>query len=207
MELRILVLPGDGIGPEVTAEAVGVLARVADLFGHSLRTVDGLIGGAAIEAAGSPLPGDTLRAAVEADAVLLGAVGAPKFDALPPDRRPERGLLELRQALGTFANLRPSRAWPALLEPATVVTTPVPRTTLRILWLPMSATKRLPMPSRATPSAMSNCAAAPVPSAKPWIPEPASVVTTPVEMTTWRIAKLSETKRWSAPSPVIPIGK
>jgi 3-isopropylmalate dehydrogenase len=115
MELRILVLPGDGIGPEVTAEAVAVLARVADLFGHSLHTVDGLIGGAAIEAAGSPLPGDTLRAAAEADAVLLGAVGAPKFDALPPDRRPERGLLELRQALGTFANLRPSRAWPALL--------------------------------------------------------------------------------------------
>ena len=115
MELRILVLPGDGIGPEVTAEAVAVLGRVADLFGHSLRTVDGLIGGAAIEAAGSPLPGDTLRAAAEADAVLLGAVGAPKFDALPPERRPERGLLELRQALGTFANLRPSRAWPALL--------------------------------------------------------------------------------------------
>jgi 3-isopropylmalate dehydrogenase len=115
MELRILVLPGDGIGPEVTAEAVAVLARVADVFGHTLHTTDGLIGGSAIEAAGSPLPAETLRAAGEADAVLLGAVGAPQFDGLPPDRRPERGLLALRKALGTFANLRPSRAWPALL--------------------------------------------------------------------------------------------
>jgi 3-isopropylmalate dehydrogenase len=116
MDLRILVLPGDGIGPEVTAEAVAVLARVADLFGHSLHIVDGLIGGAAIDAAGEPLPPDTRRAAESADAVLLGAVGAPRFDSLPPSRRPERGLLELRQALGTFANLRPSRAWPALLD-------------------------------------------------------------------------------------------
>jgi 3-isopropylmalate dehydrogenase len=116
MELHILVLPGDGIGPEVTAEAVGVLRRVADVFGHSLHTVEGLIGGAAIEAAGEPLPAETRRAADQADAVLLGAVGAPKFDSLPPSKRPERGLLELRQALGTFANLRPSRAWPALLD-------------------------------------------------------------------------------------------
>jgi len=116
MVLRVLVLPGDGIGPEVTAEAVAVLRRVADVFGHSLQVVDGLIGGAAIGAAGSPLPAETLLAALDADAVLLGAVGAPEFDSLPPDRRPERGLLALRQALGTFANLRPSRAWPALLE-------------------------------------------------------------------------------------------
>ena len=116
MDLRILVLPGDGIGPEVTAEAVAVLHRVADVFGHSTHVSDGLIGGAAIDAAGSPLPPDTRQAALDADAVLLGAVGAPAFDNLPPDRRPERGLLELRQALGTFANLRPSRAWPALLD-------------------------------------------------------------------------------------------
>jgi 3-isopropylmalate dehydrogenase len=116
MELRVLVLPGDGIGPEVTAEAVAVLRRVADAFGHSVRASDGLIGGAAIEAAGSPLPPATLVAALEADAVLLGAVGALAFDRLPPDRRPERGLLELRKALGTFANLRPSRAWTALLN-------------------------------------------------------------------------------------------
>ena len=115
MDLNILILPGDGIGPEVTAEAVAVLGRAAELFGHSLHATEGLIGGAAIEAAGTPLPDDTRRAAAEADAVLLGAVGAPQFDSLPPDRRPERGLLALRQALGTFANLRPSRAWPALL--------------------------------------------------------------------------------------------
>jgi 3-isopropylmalate dehydrogenase len=116
MDLHVLVLPGDGIGQEVTAEAVAVLRRVADVFGHSVRDVHGLIGGAAIEAAGSPLPDETLRHALEADAVLLGAVGAPGFDHLPPERRPERGLLALRQALGTFANLRPSRAWPALLD-------------------------------------------------------------------------------------------
>ncbi len=116
MELRVLVLPGDGIGREVTAEAVAVLHRVAEVFGHSVQASEGLIGGAAIEARGSPLPDDTLKAAVDADAVLLGAVGDPRYDGLPPERRPERGLLALRQALGTFANLRPSRAWPALLD-------------------------------------------------------------------------------------------
>jgi 3-isopropylmalate dehydrogenase len=116
MQLNVLVLFGDGIGQEVTTEAVAVLRRVADVFGHSVREVHGLIGGAAIEAAGSPLPDETLGHALEADAVLLGAVGAPGFDHLPPDRRPERGLLALRQALGTFANVRPSRAWPALLD-------------------------------------------------------------------------------------------
>jgi 3-isopropylmalate dehydrogenase len=116
MDLHVLVLPGDGIGPEVTAEAVAVLRRAADVFGHAVRVTDGLIGGAAIQAAGSPLPPATRQAALDADAVLLGAVGAPAFDSLPPDRRPERGLLDLRQALGTFANLRPSRAWPSLLD-------------------------------------------------------------------------------------------
>ncbi len=115
MDLNVLVLPGDGIGQEVTAEAVAVLHRVAEVFGHTVRATHKLVGGAAIEAAGSPLPIDTLGAALEADAVLLGAVGAPGFDHLPPAERPERGLLALRQALGTFANLRPSRAWPALV--------------------------------------------------------------------------------------------
>jgi 3-isopropylmalate dehydrogenase len=116
MHLRILVLPGDGIGPEVTGQAVAVLHRVARLFGHELETVDGLIGGAAIERAGSPLPDATREAAAAADASLLGAVGLPGFDHLPPARRPERGLLDLRQALGVFANLRPSRTWPSLLD-------------------------------------------------------------------------------------------
>jgi 3-isopropylmalate dehydrogenase len=116
MRLNVLVLPGDGIGREVTAEAVAVLNRVAEVFGHSVSAAEGLIGGVAIDATGVPLPGDTLAAALAADAVLLGAVGAPRFDHLPPEQRPERGLLALRQALGTFANLRPSRSWPALLE-------------------------------------------------------------------------------------------
>jgi 3-isopropylmalate dehydrogenase len=116
MDLNVLVLPGDGIGQEVTSEAVAALERVAEVFGHSLRAVSGLIGGVAIEQAGSPLPDETRDRAIAADAVLLGAVGAPGFDNLPPDRRPERGLLELRRVLGTFANLRPSRSWPSLLD-------------------------------------------------------------------------------------------
>jgi 3-isopropylmalate dehydrogenase len=116
MHLRILVLPGDGIGPEVTDQAVAVLQRVADRFGHRLETVNGSIGGAAIERTGSPLPDATREAAVAADATLLGAVGLPGFDHLPPPQRPERGLLDLRQSLGVFANLRPSRTWPSLLD-------------------------------------------------------------------------------------------
>jgi 3-isopropylmalate dehydrogenase len=116
MHLRILVLPGDGIGPEVTQQAVAVLQRIADRFGHQLQTVEGLIGGAGIEGAGSPLPDSTRRDAVGAGATLLGAVGLPGFDHLPPSQRPERGLLDLRQALGVFANLRPSRTWPSLLD-------------------------------------------------------------------------------------------
>jgi 3-isopropylmalate dehydrogenase len=116
MHLRILVLPGDGIGPEVTGQAVAVLQRVAARYHHQLETIDGLIGGAAIERTGSPLPDPTREAAAAADATLLGAVGVPGFDHLPPSERPERGLLDLRKALGVFANLRPSRTWPALLD-------------------------------------------------------------------------------------------
>ncbi len=116
MDLRILVLPGDGIGPEVTSQAVAVLQRIARRYDHQLQIVDGLIGGAAIERAGSPLPRETREAATAADATLLGAVGLPGFDHLPPSQRPERGLLDLRQALGVYANLRPSRTWPSLLD-------------------------------------------------------------------------------------------
>ncbi len=116
MRLPILVLPGDGVGPEVTAEAVAVLERVAAVFGHRLEPERGLVGGEAIDAEGVPLPEATARAAEEAPATLLGAVGLPRFDHLPPDRRPERGLLDLRRRLGVFANLRPSRAWPALVD-------------------------------------------------------------------------------------------
>ncbi|HTR39433.1 MAG TPA: isocitrate/isopropylmalate family dehydrogenase, partial [Bryobacteraceae bacterium] len=114
MKLKILVVAGDGIGPEVTAEAVRILSSVAELGGYDFEFRHELIGGAAIKAQGSPLPEATLDAALESDAVLLGAVGGNEFNSLPPNRRPEAGLLQLRQALGGFANLRPSFAWPSL---------------------------------------------------------------------------------------------
>jgi 3-isopropylmalate dehydrogenase len=110
MRLKILVLPGDGIGPEVTAQAVRVLGAVGQRFGHTLDCADAPIGGAAIHLTGSPLPEGTRRLALDADATLLGAVGRPEFDDAPPERRPERGLLALRAAMGVYANLRPVRA-------------------------------------------------------------------------------------------------
>jgi len=116
MQLKIAVLAGDGIGPEVTREATNILRAVAELGGHDFTFVEGLIGGIAITETGSPLPTATLDAALECDAVLLGAVGDNKFNALPPDKRPEAGLLQIRQALGGFANLRPSIAYAALAE-------------------------------------------------------------------------------------------
>jgi 3-isopropylmalate dehydrogenase len=114
MRLKIAVLAGDGIGPEVTKQATNILRAVAELGGHEFTFVEGLIGGIAITETGSPLPTATLDAALECDAVLLGAVGDNKFNALPPDKRPEAGLLQIRQALGGFANLRPSIAYTAL---------------------------------------------------------------------------------------------
>jgi 3-isopropylmalate dehydrogenase len=116
MRLKIAILAGDGIGPEVTREATNILRAVAELGGHEFIFVPGLIGGIAITETGSPLPTATLDAALECDAVLLGAVGDNKFNALPPDKRPEAGLLQIRQALGGFANLRPSIAYAALAE-------------------------------------------------------------------------------------------
>src|SRR3984893_17257476 len=116
MRLKIAVLAGDGIGPEVTREATNILRAVAELGGHEFLFVPGLIGATAITETGSPLPTATLDAALECDAVLLGAVGDNKFNALPPDKRPEAGLLQIRQALGGFANLRPSFAYAALAE-------------------------------------------------------------------------------------------
>ncbi len=116
MNLKILILPGDGIGGEVTREAVRVLEHVARAFGHQLALSEGLLGGVAIHKTGSPLPQETVQLAQEADATLLGAVGLPEFDNAPPDRRPERGLLGIRKALGVFANLRPVRAYRALLD-------------------------------------------------------------------------------------------
>jgi 3-isopropylmalate dehydrogenase len=116
MHLKILLLPGDGVGAEVTAAAVEVLNAVATKFGHTLELSEGLIGGVAIHQTGSPLPDDTVRKALAADATLLGAVGSPEFDDAPPQKRPEKGLLGLRQALEVFANLRPVKMWPALVE-------------------------------------------------------------------------------------------
>jgi 3-isopropylmalate dehydrogenase len=114
MRLKIAVLAGDGIGPEVTQEATNILRAVAEFGGHEFSFTPLLVGGAAITATGSPLPQATIDGALEADAVLLGAVGDNKFNGLTPDKRPEAGLLQLRQHLGGFANLRPSYAWKAL---------------------------------------------------------------------------------------------
>jgi 3-isopropylmalate dehydrogenase len=109
-------LPGDGIGAEVTAQAVRVLNRVADKYKHTLNLTEGLLGGVAIHKTGQPLPEETERLALAADATLMGAVGLPEFDNAPPDKRPEKGLLGIRKALGVFANLRPVRAYPSLLD-------------------------------------------------------------------------------------------
>jgi 3-isopropylmalate dehydrogenase len=114
MKLKIAVLAGDGIGPEVTNEATSILRAVAEFGGHDFSFVPLLIGGVAITEAGTPLPTATLDAALECDAVLLGAVGDNKFNSLTPDKRPEAGLLQIRQALGGFANLRPSIAYKSL---------------------------------------------------------------------------------------------
>ncbi|TCK75281.1 3-isopropylmalate dehydrogenase [Acidipila rosea] len=113
-KLKILVVAGDGIGPEVTGEAVRILRSVAELGGYDFQISEALIGGVAIKQQGTPLPAATLSAALESDAVLLGAVGGNEFNSLTPDKRPEAGLLQLRQALGGFANLRPAFAFPAL---------------------------------------------------------------------------------------------
>jgi 3-isopropylmalate dehydrogenase len=114
MQLKITVLPGDGIGPEVTEQAVRVLKAVADAFGHQLCLEPKLIGGAALAATNDPLPDDTLRACLSSSAVLLGAVGSPAYDGHPGHLRPEAGLLRIRRELGAYANLRPAVFFPAL---------------------------------------------------------------------------------------------
>ena len=116
MNLKILILPGDGIGVEVTSAAVEVLKAVAKKFGHTLELSEALIGGVAIHKTGTPLPQETLDKALAADATLMGAVGLPEFDNSPPDKRPEKGLLGIRAALQVFANLRPVRTYPELID-------------------------------------------------------------------------------------------
>jgi 3-isopropylmalate dehydrogenase len=116
MQLNVLTVPGDGIGTEVTREGVKVLEKVVAKFGHSLTLSEALLGGIAIHQTGSPFPDDTARKALDADATLMGAVGLPEFDNAPPEKRPEKGLLGIRKILGVYANLRPVKAWPALIE-------------------------------------------------------------------------------------------
>ncbi|MEO6925466.1 MAG: 3-isopropylmalate dehydrogenase, partial [Rhodanobacter sp.] len=114
MKASIVTLPGDGVGPEVTAAAVAVLKAVATRYGHDFAFDEQLIGGAAIDACGEPLPAASLVACKAADAVLLGAVGGPKWSDPNAPVRPEQGLLSLRAALGVYANLRPLQVHPAM---------------------------------------------------------------------------------------------
>jgi 3-isopropylmalate dehydrogenase len=114
MLLSLTILPGDGIGLEVTEQAVLVLQALAEGFGHQLKLQHKLIGGAALTAVNDPLPADTLQACLASAAVLLGAVGSPAFDHNPGNLRPEAGLLRLRRELGAYANLRPAVFFPAL---------------------------------------------------------------------------------------------
>jgi 3-isopropylmalate dehydrogenase len=116
MKALIAVLPGDGIGPEVTAEAVRCLAAIATQYGHDFRLQEAPFGGAAIDLCGAPLPAATLALCRQADATLMGAIGGPKWSGVQPEQRPEQGLLALRRALGVFANLRPVKPHPAALD-------------------------------------------------------------------------------------------
>jgi 3-isopropylmalate dehydrogenase len=115
LDRHIVLLPGDGIGPEVVGEAVRVLQAVAEKYGHTLTFTSYLIGGCSIDRFGTALTEETLAACQQSDAVLLGAVGGPKWDDPAAKVRPEQGLLELRKGLGVFANLRPVRLHPALV--------------------------------------------------------------------------------------------
>jgi 3-isopropylmalate dehydrogenase len=116
MNLKILILPGDGIGTEVTSAAVDVLKAVAKKFSHTLELSEGLLGGIAIHKTRTPFPEETKKLALAADATLMGAVGLPEFDTAPPDKRPEKGLLGIRAVLDVFANLRPVRTYPSLID-------------------------------------------------------------------------------------------
>jgi 3-isopropylmalate dehydrogenase len=117
MKLKIAVLPGDGIGPEITQQSVKVLKAVADRFDHHFQFEDALVGAAAIDLLDNPLPEATLELCKKSDAVLFGAIGHPKYDNNPDAKvRPEQGLLKLRKGLGLFANIRPVKAYDKLIE-------------------------------------------------------------------------------------------
>ncbi len=116
MEFSVLTLPGDGIGIEVTREAIRVLQHICQKFGHKANLSEALLGGIAIHKTGSPFPAETEALCQQADATLMGAVGLPEFDNWPPEKRPERGLLGIRKTLGVYANLRPVRSYASLLD-------------------------------------------------------------------------------------------
>jgi 3-isopropylmalate dehydrogenase len=120
MSAKILVLPGDGIGPEIVSATLTVLDRLRSEFGFAAEVEQGLVGGAAYDDCGHPLPESTMELARAADAILLGAVGGPRWDALEPGLRPEKGLLGLRSGLGLFANLRPALLYPQLAAASTL---------------------------------------------------------------------------------------
>ncbi len=115
-KLKVLLLPGDGIGQEVTASAGRILEKVASMENCKIELLQGQIGGSAIDAMGDPLPKQTLDLAKECDAILLGGVGGPKWDDLPTEKKPEKGLLRIRQELDLFANLRPALLFPSLVS-------------------------------------------------------------------------------------------
>ena len=120
MNAKIAVLPGDGIGPEIVPQAVNVLNQIGARFRHSFEFQTAPVGGAAIDTVGVPLPDETLRLAQASDAVLLGAVGGPRWEGLEYALRPERALLGLREHLGLYANLRPAKLYPMLAEASTL---------------------------------------------------------------------------------------
>jgi len=130
---RIAVLAGDGIGQEVTPEAQKVLAAVGKATGTSFEFEPALVGGAAIDATGGPLPASTLRLCEESDAILFGAVGGPRWDDAPHEKRPERGLLGLRKELDLYANLRPARCFPMLVEASPLKRSVVEGTDLMVI--------------------------------------------------------------------------
>jgi 3-isopropylmalate dehydrogenase len=120
VQKKITVIPGDGIGTEVVAQALRVLDKIETIYGHRFERQEALAGGAALDATGLPLPAETLEKCKDSDAVLLGALGGPKWDNNPPGKKPENGLLGLRAGLGLYANLRPARIYPALANASTL---------------------------------------------------------------------------------------
>ena len=120
MQAKITLLPGDGVGPEVVTEGVKVMNAVAQKYNHTFDFTEALIGGIAIDETGNPLPDESIDQCTAADAVLLGAVGGPKWDDPTAAVRPEQGLLKIRKALGLFANIRPVKIYPALAESSTL---------------------------------------------------------------------------------------